>query len=274
MPYLNWKNIIQCIGTVKYSKTKDCLQSNEKSSFLSNFSIVFSLVCHDIIIQWFLCHHTVLDERQNSNLYCKNKWNKEKGGKLTKKNKGNKFQNNVMYYKGTKGSLSPTFFVVVFFLLKLRVVWSSVQDALTKEGKQYIMHEQKHNEVSEPLCGCTTHHSQANQWYVRVVQGLCCNETRSLEMSVSWMLPAFDHCRSVVTANTEERGKVKLVWSLRGQMQNSGNLGNFIFLSVGTRQRKLAANGQRKECANTKFVYRSLAAEFPDRNYLGTKHKR
>lgn len=51
----------------------------------------------------------------------------------------------------------------------------------------------------------------------------------------------------------------------------------FFFLSIGTRQRKLAANMttdcQRKEDTNKKFGYGSLAEESLDGNYLGMKCK-
>lgn len=68
-----------CIGVVKQSKTKDCAQSNKKSGFLSNCSIVFSLVYHDIIIEQFPCHHTILEERQEPEFILQKNTSQVKG---------------------------------------------------------------------------------------------------------------------------------------------------------------------------------------------------
>lgn len=108
-----------------------------------------------------------------------------------------------------------------FFLLLENSKWSEVfpiQSALTMEGKQYIMHGQRRCEVSKPLCGCTIHHSPGNH-ISGAVQGLCCNQARSLGVGVCWMLPAFDHCRLLASAKPEQRGRADLDQSLGGQLQ-------------------------------------------------------
>lgn len=98
------------------------------------------------------------------------------------------------------------------------------------------------------------------------------------------MLPAFDQCRSAVTAKPEQRVRADLDRSLKGQLQRPElwefgefSIFFFFFLSIGTRQRKLAANMttdcQRKEDTNKKFGYGSLAEESLDGNYLGMKCK-
>lgn len=121
---------ISCFVLVKQSKTKDCAESNKKSGFLSNCSIVFSLVYHDIIIQQFPCHHTILEERQKLNLYCKKTPSQVKGrlmfvwGKKEKnKTKSNPFQNSFICYKDTKGCLGP---ILAFFLPLENSKWHAV----------------------------------------------------------------------------------------------------------------------------------------------------
>lgn len=93
-----------------------------------------------------------------------------------------------------------------------------IESALTMEGKQDIMHGQRHSEVSKPLCGCTIHYSPGNH-ISGTVQGLCCNQARSLGMGVCCMLPAFDHCRLAVSAKPEQRDRADLDQSLGGQLQ-------------------------------------------------------
>lgn len=62
--------------------------------------------------------------------------------------------------------------------------------------------------------------SQPKEPYFRACSGTVLQ--RGLGMRVCWMLPAFDHCRSVLAAKPEQRGRAEADQSLRGQLQRPG----------------------------------------------------
>lgn len=135
--------------------------------------------------------------------------------KLENKSKPNMFQNSFICYKDRKGCLGQ---ILAFFPPLENSKWHAVfpiQSALTVEWKPYIMHRQKHSEVSE-LCGDVqwiTAQRTIFQVLLRDYVATKSGDEGVLDASCLWSLQIGSGCQAWT------RGRADAEQSLRGQLQ-------------------------------------------------------